>query len=154
AESPMSDADNQDRQVGSSPAHIQDPRLAWEARRAFIWAAVIGLTALSAFMARSLLIVFGGLVIATMIDGGSRLLGRVLPIGRSWRVAIVIAGTVIFIMAVGMYAGTTIAREAAELPSILQEQVTRAFDWAQANGFSIDGSSVEGFASQLASGVG
>ncbi len=151
----MSKTDQEDgERVGSSPTHISDPKLAWEARRALTWAGVIGLVALSAFMARSLLIVFGGMVIAAMIDGGSRLLGRVLPIGRGWRVSIVIAGVFAFMVAVAVYAGSTIAQEAAELPEIVREQVSNALQWARANGFQVDGQNVQGIASQLASGVG
>ena len=140
--------------VGSSPTHIDDPKLAWEVRRAVVWVSVFGLAALSVYMARSLLVIFGGLVVAAMIDGGARALGRVLPIGRGWRVAIVIAAAVAFMIGLGLYAGATITREAGELPLIIEQQLAHALTWAQANGLQIDGKNVQAFASQLASGVG
>ena len=74
--------------LGSSPARISDPGLRREAQRAFIWVCVIGAVALTVYLAQSLLVLVAGMVLATMLDGGARLLGRWLPIGRGWRVAI------------------------------------------------------------------
>jgi hypothetical protein len=41
--------------------------------------------ALVVLLIQPLLIIFGGLVVASMLDGGVRLLGRVLPIPRTLR---------------------------------------------------------------------
>ncbi|OYX42161.1 MAG: AI-2E family transporter, partial [Sphingomonadales bacterium 32-64-22] len=110
----MRDGKHQDgeRKVGSSPAQIADPKLAYEARRAFMWVLVVGAAVLTVYMARSLLVVFGGMVFAAMIDGGARLLGRVLKIGRGWRIAIVLTLGVAFLIGMVVYAGTTIAQQA------------------------------------------
>ena len=51
-------------------------------------------------LAEPLLLIFGGVVFAAMLDGGTRLLGRVLPIGRGWRLLIV------SLLALGFIAGT------------------------------------------------
>jgi hypothetical protein len=48
------------------------------------------------FLAQPLLLIFGGIVFASIIDGGTRLLGRVLPIGRGWRLLIVSLAAVAF----------------------------------------------------------
>jgi len=40
-------------------------------------------------LAQPIMLIIGGLVFAVILDGGVRLLGRVLPIGRGWRLAIV-----------------------------------------------------------------
>src|SRR5690554_6649443 len=106
--------------VGASPTHISDPKLAYEARRALVWVGVVGLAILVVYMAHSLLVVFAGMVFAAMIDGGARLLGRVLPIGRGWRIALVLIGGVAFLAGTVSYAGATIASEAAELPSLVE----------------------------------
>ncbi len=53
-----------------------------------MWVCVVGAAVLTVFMAQSLLVIFGGMVFAAMIDGGARLVGRVLKIGRGWRIAI------------------------------------------------------------------
>jgi predicted PurR-regulated permease PerM len=140
--------------VGSGPAHIDDPRLAWEARRAFVWVCIIGAAVLTVFMARSLLVIFGGMVFAAMIDGGARLVGRVLKIGRGWRIAIVLLFGVAFMVGTVYYAGTTIAREAAALPGIVETQIHEWAIYAESRGFGIDASGLRSFGSQLASGVG
>ena len=41
------------------------------------------------------------MVFASMLDGGARLLGRVLPIGRGWRLGIVILLAVAFLVWLG-----------------------------------------------------
>ena len=140
--------------IGSSPARIADPQLAYEARRAFVWAAVLGGIALCVLMARPLLIVFAGMVVGAGIDGGARLLGRVLKIGRVWRIAIVLAFLVLALSWFFIYAGATIASEAAQLPRIVSEQATHLIAWAQANGISVKSASFESLAGQLVSGVG
>ncbi|HTN13690.1 MAG TPA: AI-2E family transporter [Sphingomonadaceae bacterium] len=149
-ESPRSE----EPKVGSSPAQIADPKLAFEARRAFMWVLVVGAALLVVYMASSLLVIFGGMVFAAMIDGGARLLGRVLKIGRGWRIAIILALGAGFLFWLVVYAGTTIAQQASELPRIVEEQVHAWAVWAQARGVAIDANGLQSFASQLASGVG
>lgn len=143
-----------EKPVGPSPTTISDPKLAWEARKALVWVGIAGLAVLCVYMAHSLLVIFAGMVFAAMIDGGARLLGRVLPIGRGWRIAIVVIGGVAFVLGTVTYAGTTITREAAELPRLVEEQAHRWILWAQANGLDVDINSLQSFASQFASGVG
>ena len=65
----------------AGPTDITDPALREEAKKALVWAVVVGLVALAVLLAQALLVVFGGLVFGALIDGGARLLGRVLPIG-------------------------------------------------------------------------
>jgi len=143
-----------EKAIGASPAQISDPKLAYEARRALVWACVIGLVLLCVYMAHSLLVVFAGMVFAAMIDGGARLLGRVLPIHRGLRIAIVLVGSVAFLGGTVMYAGSTIASEAAELPRIVEQQIRDWLNWARVNGIEIDMNSLQSFGSQVASGVG
>ncbi|WBY17763.1 AI-2E family transporter [Erythrobacteraceae bacterium WH01K] len=139
---------------GSSPAFILDPRLRHEANRAFVWVTVIGLVALAVYISQSLLVIFGALVFASMIDGGSRLLGRVLPIGRRWRVSLVLIGVVAFFYWLVTFAGAQITQQAAELPSIVERQGTLIEQWAEANGVSISLSQLQSMSSQVLSGVG
>jgi len=140
--------------VGSNPTRISDPRLRREARRAFVWVGIVGLTAVTVYMAQSLLVIFGGIVFAAMIDGGARLLERVLPIGRGWRIGIVMIGTVGFLGWLIWFAGSSIAAEAAALPDIIQEQFQHAIAWAHANGLQVEATSLQSFGGQLTSGVG
>ncbi len=140
--------------VGSNPTRISDPLLRREARRAFVWVGIVGLAAVTVYMAQSLLVIFGGIVFAAMIDGGARLLERVLPIGRGWRVGIVMIGAVGFLGWLIWFAGSSIAAEAAALPDIIQEQFQHAIAWAHANGLQVEASSLQSFGGQLTSGVG
>ncbi|WAT17812.1 AI-2E family transporter [Aurantiacibacter sp. MUD11] len=151
----MSDDSNDDGEnIGASPARISTPELRLEAWRALTWTVVVGLVVLSVYLAQSLLVIFGALVFASMVDGGARLLGRALNIGRSWRIAIVLFTSVAFLAWLSFFAGTQISREAAEFPRIVQEQTTALFEWLRAQGFQIDVQNVQGMASQAISGFG
>lgn len=140
--------------VGPSPTHIADPQLRREAGKALIWVGMVGLVVLAVYISHSLLVVFGGLVFAAMIDGGARLLGRVLPIPRGLRVAIVLIGTVAFFIWLALFAGSQISQEAAQFPAIINEQAGQLVSWLRSQGFAIGPENVQGIISQLMSGVG
>ena len=146
--------DEDDHAMGTGPTQLMDPELKLEARKAMVWALVIGAVLFCVYMASPLLIIFGGLVVAAMIDGGARLIGRVLPIGRSWRIAMVLLLSIGFVAWLVMYAGSTIAREAAALPDIVQSQARDVLNWARENGLAVDAGNIQNIGSQLASGVG
>ena len=55
-------------------------------------------------------------------NGGTRLLGRVLPVGRGWRLAIVTLAALGFVIWVFYFAGTELAHEAARLRLVLTVQ--------------------------------
>src|SRR6187549_1743433 len=74
----------------ASPTVIANPALRFEAKRALVWVLVVGLTILAVFISQALLVIFGAMVFAAMLDGGARLVGRVLKIGRGWRLGVVI----------------------------------------------------------------
>lgn len=147
----MAETDLDDR---ASPTSIASPELRFEAKRALVWVAIVGLVVLAIYISQALLVIFGALVFASMLDGGSRLLGRILPIGRGWRLGLVLLLSVAFFAWLIQFAGTQISREAAQLPQIVEAQATRALAWLDAQGFSIDMRSVQDVAGQLASGVG
>ncbi|QZH75342.1 MAG: AI-2E family transporter [Erythrobacter sp.] len=148
------DADLSDEALGASPTRIANPALRFEAWRALVWASVIGLIILGVYISQSLLVIFGALVFASMIDGGARLLGRVLPLARVWRVSIVLIATTAFLVWLGIFAGSSISQEAAQFPQIVQEQAQSIFGWMQAQGFEIDMGMVQSMFSQAASGFG
>ncbi|NMW30965.1 AI-2E family transporter [Altererythrobacter sp. RZ02] len=140
--------------LGSSPSRISSPELRFEAQRAFVWAFVIGAIGLAIYISQSLLVIFGAMVFAAMIDGGARLLGRVLPIGRTWRVVAVLALAGAFFYWLVLFAGSQISREAAQLPSIVERQIGITFAWLQAQGFAVDINDIQNIAGNLLSGVG
>lgn len=113
------------------PTDIHDPMVREEAKKALIWLGIAGLIALVVVLAQPLMVVFGGMVFGALLDGGARLLGRVLPIARAWRIALVLIATVIFGFWFITYAGSQIALQAAALPATLQAQAMKLVHWAE-----------------------
>jgi predicted PurR-regulated permease PerM len=138
----------------ASPTSIASPVLRLEAKRAMVWVAIVGLTILAIYISQALLVIFGGLVFASMLDGGERLLGRALPIGRGWRIGLVLLAAVGFLVWLGYFAGSQISREAAALPEIIEAQAERSIAWLDARGFAIDQGDVRSVAGQIVGGVG
>jgi putative permease len=143
-----------ERSIGSSPTHIANPELRDEAKRAAVWVAVVGLAVLAVYVSQALLVIFGAMVFATMLDGGARLLGRALPIGRNWRLAIVIVLTITFLVWLFYFAGSQISQQAAQLPALIGEQLGRFIAWLQTKGFAANKEDVGKLAGTFASGVG
>ena len=155
----MSDKDSGNGKITAdearlSPADIHDPGLRREAQKAAIWIGLAALAALVVFFAQPLMVIFGGIVFAAMIDGGARLLGRVLPIGRGWRIMIVLALGILFLIWTVYFTGNQIAAQAAELPAIVQRQIARAVVWARGHGINVDPGSLNGIMQQMSTGVG
>src|SRR5690606_14361518 len=76
------------------------------------------------------------------------------PIGRTWRICIVLFLATAFLVWLSLFAGSQISREAAQLPEIVNEQAERLLDWMRGQGFSINPDNVQQVAGQLMSGVG
>lgn len=152
----MSEAKNP--QIGppreAGPTDIHDPLIRREARKAFVWLGVAALFALAVVLSGSLMVIFGGVVFAALIDGGARLLGRVLPIPRGWRVAIVLVLAALFLLWTAQFAGSQIASQAAALPETVETQFYRALQWLQAHGFDIKVDDVQRLARDAMGGIG
>jgi len=140
--------------VGSSPTHIANPELRKEALRAAVWVAVVGLAVLAVYVSQALLVIFGAMVFAAMLDGGARLIGRILPIRRGWRLALVIVLTLGFIVWLFYFAGSQISQQAAALPALVGEQFARFIAWLQSKGFAASQEDVGRLVGTFASGVG
>jgi predicted PurR-regulated permease PerM len=150
----MADEQSKAAPLTASPTQISNPELRFEAKRALVWVGVIGLVALAVYIAEALLVIFGGLVFAAMLDGGARLLGRVLPIGRGWRLAIVVVFAIAFLVWLGFFAGSQISQEAAQFPTLVGAQIGRLFGWLREQGLAISQDQIQEIAGQLVSGVG
>jgi predicted PurR-regulated permease PerM len=118
----------------AAPNEFRDPLVRAEFKRAGVWFSIAVAIALVVLLIQPLLLIFGGLVFAAMLDGGVRLLGRVLPIGRGWRLAIVSLGVVAFLVGTFWLAGVQIAQQAQQLAATVQTQFGRLMDWAQGLG--------------------
>ena len=125
-----------------------------EAKRAAVWIGMATLVVALVFMAQPLLVSFAGLVFAAMIDGGARLIGRVLPIGRGWRVGLVLLGTLIFLVWTAWFAGSQLADQAAQLPATVEAQAMRSLSWLEAHNMGVKAEDVKGVAQQALGGVG
>ena len=137
----------------AGPTDISDPLLRQEAKRAFVWIGIAALVALTAVMAQPILVIFGGMVFGAMIDGGARLLGRVLPIGRAWRVGIVLLLTALFLLWTVQFAGSQIASQAAELPATIEAQAVRVLHWLDLRGLRINANSIQELVRQALGGI-
>src|SRR5574338_422786 len=107
------------------PAEFRDPLIRREMAKAAVWfgmaLAIIGIIVL----AQPLLLILGGAIFAVFLDGGTRLLGRWLPIPRAWRLLLTILLGFGFIGWVFWLAGTTIAAQAEALRIVVTEQFER-----------------------------
>lgn len=138
----------------TGPTDISDPLMRHEARRAFVWIGIVSLVALTVVLAHPLLVIFGGMVAAAMIDGGARLLGRVTSLSRGWRVGIVLLLTVLFLVWTAMFAGSQIAEQAATLPTIIDAQWQSLVGWLKSQGFAIQTTDIKDLARQGLGGLG
>ena len=143
-----------DGAVGSSPTHISNPQLRFEAKKALVWAAVLGLVALAVLLSQTLLVIFGAMVFACMLDCGARLLGRAIKIGRGWRLAIVLVLMIAFFVWLFQFAGSQISQQAALFPQLIGEQLGRLFGWLRSQGFAVGPADVRSLAENLFSGMG
>jgi hypothetical protein len=150
----MSDEPTTTSRGGAGPTDIRDDIVRQEAKRAAVWIGMAALAALVVYLAHPLLVIFGGFVFAMLIDGGQRLLGRVLPIGRPWRVAVVLLLTAAFLAWVVEFAGSQIMTQAAQMPPLITAQAQRVLDWASAHGLTMGRSDVGALVQQLLGGVG
>ena len=107
------------------PTEFRDPLIRQELKRASIWFG-LGLAILAViFLAQPLLLILAGIVFAAILDGGARLLGRVLPIGRGWRLAIITLLGFGFIIGTIVYAGLELVAQAEGLKVIITTQAAR-----------------------------
>src|SRR5918997_2482873 len=116
------------------PTEFSDPIVRRELQRAAVWFGLALLIAGVIFLAQPLLLIIGGMGLAVVLDGGTRLLGRVLPIARGWRLLLVILLGFGFVGWVFYYAGTTFASQFETLRAVVEAQAARLYGWAQESG--------------------
>lgn len=137
-----------------SPHEMRDPATRRELKRASVWLGLAAVMALVVLLIQPILIILAGLVFAAMLDGGVRLLGRVLKIARGWRLLIVVLLTVGFIGLTVYKTGAGIAIQFHQLQATLVVQVDRLSHWAAAQGFLPGAGELKGLAQQVMGSVG
>jgi predicted PurR-regulated permease PerM len=135
------------------PAEFRDPQVRRELQKAWIWIGSLLAVAAVILLAQPLLLIVGGLVFAVLLDGGTRLLGRYVPLPRGLRLAIVTLAGFGFIGWVLYYAGTTFAAQFEALRLTVEAQVMRAYAWAADHGLVAPGST-DTVTTQLLGSVG
>ena len=133
---------------------MRDPLIREELKRASVWFGLALAIAALIFLAQPLLLIFAGIVLASMLDGGTRLLGRVLPIGRGWRLAIVTLAAVGFIVWTFYFAGTELVGQAERLREVITAQANRVLAWGNGLGIVQGGVGVDQLSGQLMGTLG
>ncbi len=118
------------------PSDFSDPLIRRELARAAVWIGLALAVALIALLAQPLLLILGGIVFASMLDGGARLLGKVMPIGRGWRLALVCVLALAFLLWTLFLAGSQLADQAENLKTVVSAQITHILGWATHMGFA------------------
>ena len=137
-----------------SPSELRDPFVRRELKRAAVWLGLAAAMALAVILVQPLLIIFAGLVFAALLDGGVRLLGKVLPIGRGWRLLIVVLLTIAFLAGTFYLTGVQVAAQFSQLRDTLETQANRLATWLSSQGLMPGASDVSGIARQALSSVG
>ncbi|WP_404710658.1 AI-2E family transporter [Sphingomonas sp. MMS24-J13] len=122
------------RHEAPGPSDFSDPLTTREIKRAAIWISMAGAAIALWYLAQPFLLILGGLVFAAILDGGTRLLGRVLHIRRGWRLAIVTIAGFVFLLWTIYYAGATVAGQFEALRAVVVAQVARIMGWATSIG--------------------
>jgi hypothetical protein len=138
----------------SSPAEMRDPFLRKELKRALIWLGLACVIALLIVLVQPLLIIFAGVVLAALFDGGVRLLGRVLPIGRGWRLLIVVLLVFAFLVGTFILTGVQVTEQVTQLRSTLELQANRFTGYLSSQGLMPGASDVNGIAKEALGSVG
>lgn len=139
---------------GASPNEVRDPFVRKEIKRAGVWIGMICAVALVVLLVQPLLIILGGLVFASLLDGGVRLLGRILPISRPWRLLIVCLLTIAFLVGTFYLTGVQVTEQVTQLRSTLETQAVRFTTFLTQQGLMPGASDISGIARQALSSVG
>lgn len=136
------------------PIELRDSLIKTELKRASVWVGLVALLFLAWNLSQSLMLIFGGIVFAAMLDGGTRLLGRVLPIGRGWRLTIVCILAFAFLIGTFGFAGYRLATQAAVLRDVLTAQSERLFAIGSQLGLVPEGSGLATFSQSIMGSLG
>lgn len=136
------------------PNEMRDPVMRAELKRASVWFGLAIGVALVVLLIQPLLIIFAGLVFASLLDGGARLIGRVAPLPRGLRILIVVLLATAFIVGVFYLTGVQIAVQAEQLRTTLEVQGNRVVAWISGLGLMPGRADLAGMAQQALGSVG
>ncbi|MGV7121766.1 MULTISPECIES: AI-2E family transporter [unclassified Sphingopyxis] len=131
---PRADEHGDEHREAPGPTEIRSQLVRTELLKAGVWLGLTFAIGVCIVLIQPILLIFAAIVVAAILDGGTRLIGRVLPIGRGWRLLIVCLSLVAFLVWTVMFAGSQIADQAATLQKVVMGQVERIAAWASAHG--------------------
>lgn len=131
---PRADEHGDKHREAPGPTEIRSQLVRTELLKAGVWLGLTFAIGVCIVLIQPILLIFAAIVVAAILDGGTRLIGRVLPIGRGWRLLIVCLSLVAFLVWTVMFAGSQIADQAATLQKVVMGQVERIAAWASAHG--------------------
>ncbi|HKT77987.1 MAG TPA: AI-2E family transporter [Sphingobium sp.] len=136
------------------PSELRSPLVQHEIKRASVWIGMGIAVALVVLLAQPIMLIMGALVLTTMMDGGTRLLRRVLPIGRGWRLTIVLLSALLFLAYTFYLTGSSLAAQAQAMRMIVEAQITHIGGWMQHLGVTHTPNDFKSLASQALSSLG
>lgn len=136
------------------PTEVRSPLVREEMKRAGVWFGFAIAIALLVLLAQPIMLIMGALVLTTMMDGGARLLGRILPIGRGWRLGIVLIGLIAFMAWTVFLTGSSLAAQAQAMRAIVEIQVDRIGGWAQQLGITATPADLKSLGNQVVNSLG
>lgn len=139
---------------GPAPNELRDPLVRRELKKAGVWIGLACAVALLVLLIQPLLIIFAGLVFAAMLDGGVRLLGRVLRIPRGFRLLIVVLAVVAFLIGTFWLTGVHVVQQVTQLQDTLVQQFDRLTGWLSGIGVMPHKSDVSSILQQAMGSVG
>ncbi len=107
------------------PSEVHDPLVLQEGKRAAVWIGMIALAALTVVLIQPILLIVAGMLVAVILDGGTRLFGRWLPIPRGLRLTIIVLLLLGFIVATVWLGGQQIVAQFGQLRQALEVQGAR-----------------------------
>ncbi len=136
------------------PNEMRDPLIREELKRASVWVSMVVLVVLIWMLSQPILLIVGGIVFAAMLDGGTRLLGRALPIARHWRLLIVALGVIAFLVWVVYLTGSQLLAQAEAVRGIVTIQIQRIGEWATTMGIMPSGADVTNIGKEVLGSLG
>ena len=136
------------------PTEFYDPIIRTELKKAAVWIGLITLVVGIIFLAQPILLIIGGLVLAAMLDGGARLLGRILPWPRGVLLTIVILAVTAFLVWTIIFAGSELVGQAISLQSTITSQLERIGVIAEESGLALNSVDLENLGQQIFNSVG
>lgn len=136
------------------PTEVRSALIQHEFQRAGVWFACGIAVALVVLLAQPIMLILGALVLCTMMDGGARLLRRILPIGRGWRLTIVLLASLAFLFYTFYLTGWSLAEQAQAMRVIVETQVNRIGGWMQQLGVTTTPEDFKSLATQAMNSLG